>query len=396
MKQGFYTFFYKKIPNEAVCVVLSTMVYFVYCLKYFIKKLFADSRKVEMTEAQAKEIITRHYPKVEDKAEIINLPINNEVDLSVIMPVYNYEDIIEGTIESVLNQKTKYNYELIIVDDGSRQAAKDILEKYKSNPKVKVIHQENGGIGVARNTGLNNAVGKYIMFVDCDDTVHDDIVEVLMSKATENDIDMVMCAHNLSKESKGVITSVTPNIYPKYNLMGYKDGDYIMNFPGLPWCKVYKRKMFNNVRFLPGYWYEDTIVQFLLYRVCDSFEYIPSVKYEYRWYEKNFSHIQTKAPDRVVQRYWILERCIEETERMGLKKDAVFYKLLIRHLGSYYLNSLDNMDEKSVDALFCLAAELLKKNKPTEKYHLPYALREIEKYILKQDINRWKMACSIQ
>ena len=85
------------------------------------------------------------------------------------------------------------------------------------------------------------------MFIDCDDTVHDDIVECIMSEAMKNDRDMVMCAHNLSKEKDGKIFCVNPQIYPKYNLLGYKDGDYIWNFAGLPWCKVYKREMFENI-----------------------------------------------------------------------------------------------------------------------------------------------------
>lgn len=395
MKQGFYIFFYKRIPIEWVCVVLSTLAYFLYCAKYFFKKMLVSHSKATMDVDKARAIVEGLYPKTETLAEAVNLPLG-DVDLSIIMPIYNYEDLIEQTINAALNQKTKYKFELILVDDGSNQPAKDILEKYKSNPLVKVIHQENGGIGTARNTGLNNACGRYYMFIDCDDIVHDDIVETLMSVAVEKDLDMVMCGHNLSKQSDGKVLSVTPNIYPKYNLMGYKDGDYLWNFPGLPWCKVYKREIFEKVRFLPGYWYEDTIIHFHVFRFVKSFEYIPEVKYEYRWYEKNFSHIQTKAPDRAVQRYWILERSIEETEKMGLPCDVVFYKLLLRHLGSYYYNTFSNMTPDAVEAMFVLGASLLEKYKPNEKYHLPYALKEIERALLGRDIEHWKLATTIQ
>lgn len=396
MKQGFYIFFYKRIKIEWACVVLASLAYFLYCAKYFLQKLFVKHRKVTLDAATAREIISGLYPKTEDKAERVNLPTEAEVDLSVIMPIYNYENLIGQTIEAALNQKTRFKYELILVDDGSNQAAKDILERYKQNPIVKVIHQENGGIGAARNTGLNNARGRYLMFIDCDDIVHDDIIETLMSVATEKDLDMVMCGHNLSKQSDGHVLSVTPNIYPKYNLMNYRDGDYLWNFPGLPWCKVYKREIFDSVRFIPGYWYEDTIIHFLAFRFVKSFEYIPEVKYEYRWYEKNFSHIQSKAPDRSVQRYWILERCIEETEIMDLPRDVVFYKLLLRHLGSFYYNTFSNMDTQAVDAMFVLGSELLKKYKPEEPYHLPYALKQIERALLSRDIELWKLAVTIQ
>ncbi|MBR6563219.1 MAG: glycosyltransferase family 2 protein [Clostridia bacterium] len=396
MKQGFYIFFYKRIRIEWICVVLATLAYFLYCAKYFLKRLFAPSRIVTLDASEARDIISRLYPRTDEPVSRVNLPLDDSIDLSVIMPIYNYEDLIGQTIDAALNQKTRFNYELILVDDGSDQPAKEILKRYKDDPRVRVIHRENGGIGAARNTGLDNARGRYYMFIDCDDIVHEDIVETLMSVAVEKDLDMVMCGHNLSKQADGRVLSVTPNIYPKYNLMRYKDGDYLWNFPGLPWCKVYKREIFDSVRFIPGYWYEDTIIHFLAFRFVKSFEYIPKVKYEYRWYEKNFSHIQSKAPDRSVQRYWILERCIEETEAMGLPRDVVFYKLLLRHLGSFYYNTFANMDSDAVDAMFVLGSELLKKYKPIERYRLPYALKQIERALLSRDIERWKLATTIQ
>jgi glycosyltransferase involved in cell wall biosynthesis len=396
MKHGFYFFFYKKIPVEWICVILANMAYFLYCFKFVFKKLKMKNRKVDIPREQAIKTIEKLYPYVDTKAEIINQPLDEKIDLSVIIPIYNYENLIEGTIEAILNQKTKYTYEVILVDDGSKQPAKDILEKYKGRPLIKVIHQENGGIGVARNTGLNNASGRYYMFIDCDDTVHDDIVECLMNEAVKNDYDIVMCAHNLSKEKEGKVYSVNPNVYPKYNLLGYRDGDYIWNFAGLPWCKVYKREIFENIRFLPGYWYEDTIIHFLVFRMCKSFKYVPEAKYEYRWYENNFSHTQSKAPKRSVQRYWILLRCIEETERLGLPKDVIFYKLLLRHLGSFYYNDFATLEPKAVDCLFLLGRELLLKYRPKEKYSLPYALKNIEKGLIEGNIELWKLACSIQ
>ncbi len=395
MKQGLYMFFYRKLPVEWICVILANLAYFPFCLRFWFKKLFIKKRIVEMDREKALKIVEGLYPYVTEKAEIINQPVDDKIDLSIIVPIYNYENVIEGTIEAILHQKTQYTYELILVDDGSDKPAKDILEKYKGRPNVKVIHQENAGIGAARNTGLNNAAGRYFMFVDCDDTVHDDIVECLVSTAIKNNRDIVMCAHNLSKERNGEIYYVKPNVYPDYNLMGYKDGDYIFNFAGLPWCKVYKREIFENLRFFPGYWYEDTIIQFLAFRLCKSFEYVPEVKYEYRWYENNFSHTQGKARRRSVQNYWMLLRCIEETERLGLPKDVIFYKLLLRHLGSFYYNDFVYMEEEELFALFSLGRELLMKYKPSEKYSLSYSLKYVEKGMLEGNIELWKLACKI-
>ena len=200
MKHGFYFRFYKLIHNEFICCVLSNLAYFLYCCKYMILKLKAKKTDVNFDVLKATSIINDVYPRPNSKPEYINPTIRDDIDLSVVIPVYNYADMLDKNIKSILNQKTKYKYEVIFVDDGSTDGATDILKKYQDNPKVKLIFQKNAGIGAARNTGINNADGKYLMFIDCDDEVHDNIVELFLTKAYSNDYDIVMAAHNLSKE----------------------------------------------------------------------------------------------------------------------------------------------------------------------------------------------------
>ena len=132
--------------------------------------------------------------------------------ISVIVPVYRVEQYLERCVASILAQ-TYRDFELILVDDGSTDGAQDVLHRYENYPDVKVIFQQNQGIAGARNTGLVNAIGKYIMFIDCDDTVEDNLIETLMMKAYKDDCDIVMCAHNLVKERNGEIYEVLPNTY---------------------------------------------------------------------------------------------------------------------------------------------------------------------------------------
>ncbi|MGN1433969.1 MAG: glycosyltransferase family 2 protein [Ruminococcus sp.] len=348
-----------------------------------------------MTAEEAHKIIDEVYPKPNSNPEYINPEIDENLDLSVIIPVYNYADILEDNIKSILNQKTTYNYEVIFVDDGSTDGAGDILKKYENHPGVKLIFQKNGGIGAARNTGINNANGRYIMFIDCDDTVHDNIIEVLMSEAYAKDCDMVMAAHNLVKERNNQVYAVIPNIYPQRNLSGYKNGDSIMNYAGLPWGKVYKRELWNDVRFFPGYWYEDTIIIFLLFSQCKKFSYIPEVIYEYKWYENNFSHTQTGSKNlKAIDFYWLLREILTQYEKMGLERNNALYTLVLRHISSYYYSKVSNMDDKVLTALFVLAKELYLDYKPKEKVRLPYMLRQIEKAFDRNDIELWKLASS--
>ncbi len=362
-------------------------------MKFFFKKLVRKKHNVTITPQEAHNIIDNVYPKPQCNPVYENPQIDPSIDLSIIIPVYNYVEIIAQNVESILNQETKYNYEVILVDDGSTDGAREVILGYQNNPKVKIICQQNGGIGSARNTGINNAKGKYLMFIDCDDTVHNDIVEVLMCKAYSNNYDMVICAHNLVKEKDGKVYEVVPNVYPACNLIGYKNGDEIMNYPGLPWCKVYKRELFNNVRFFPGYWYEDTIIQFLIFPQCKSFAYVPKVEYEYRWYEKNFSHVQEKSVNvKSIDRYWLLREIVDRYEKIGLNNDEVFYTLLLKHTSAFYYLEISKLEPQVVEALFVLAKELYDKYKPNKKVKLPYSLRLTEKAFDNNDFELWKLA----
>lgn len=397
MVYGFYFRFYKKFHNELFCSILAKIAYFLYCVFFLVKKIKRNKTKKIMKVSKAKEIVNGVYPRLDSKPVYDNKAIDNSVDLSIVVPVYNYVEIIKVNIDAILNQKTKYNYELIIVDDGSTDGASEVIKHYENNSKVKLIYQKNAGIGAARNTGINNAVGKYIMFVDCDDIVHDDIVETLLNKAYSDDYDMVMCAHNLSKERNGQIFDIIPNVYPKYNLMGYKNGDKIMNLAGLPWCKVYKRELWNNVRFFPGYWYEDTIIQFLIFTQCKNYTYIPKIEYEYKWYEKNFSHVQGNSANiKTIDSYWILVEILEQYKKSGLPINEQLYTLVLRHISTYYFGSINGLSEDIIEALFVLAKELYIEYKPNHKVKLPYMLRQVEKAFDNNDIELWKLASCYQ
>ena len=397
MIHGFYFRFYQKFHNDIIASLLARLAYFLYCCIFVIKKIRRRKCKLSLTYKEADELINKTYSRLNSQPKYVNPPMNQKIDLSVVIPVYNYADILDKNINAILNQKTKYNYQIIIIDDGSTDGAADILRTYTDNPKVKLIFQYNAGIGAARNTGINAADGKYLMFIDCDDIVHEDIVEILMDKAYSENYDMVMCAHNLSKEKNGQIYQVVPNIYSPRNLMGFKNGDEIMNLAGLPWCKVYRRELWNQVRFFPGYWYEDTIIQMLIFTQCKRYAYLPIVEYEYKWYEKNYSHVQNNDKNpKAIDTYWILIEIMEQYKKIGLPVDDVLYTLILRHTSTYYYSSIKGLDTKLVEALFVLAKELYLQYKPQHKVKLPYMLRQVEKSFYNNDIEIWKLASCYQ
>ena len=141
MKHGFYFRFYKVFHNEMLCALLSNIAYFLYCIKYKIEKLRTKHSIIEMTVEDAHKIIDEVYPKPVSEPEYKNSKIDDSLDLSVVVPVYNNSEILDENIKSILNQKTSYSYEVIFVDDGSTDGARDILKKYENNPNVKLIFQ---------------------------------------------------------------------------------------------------------------------------------------------------------------------------------------------------------------------------------------------------------------
>ena len=99
--------------------------------------------------------------------------------LSIIMPVYNVEDYLCKCIDSVLNQDYE-DYEVILVDDGSPDECPKICDSYaKKHDNIRVVHRENGGLSAARNSGIEVAIGEYILFVDSDDYIEPNVLGTL-------------------------------------------------------------------------------------------------------------------------------------------------------------------------------------------------------------------------
>ena len=115
--------------------------------------------------------------------------------ISIIIPVYNAGKTIDSCIESVL-KSTYSDFEILIIDDGSNAETADECDKVAlKDQRVKVIHQENGGVSKARNCGIENATGKFITFVDADDTVDSDLLACMMSAMQREQADVVITGH---------------------------------------------------------------------------------------------------------------------------------------------------------------------------------------------------------
>ena len=203
-----------------------------------------------MTLSKAKRILDDFYSQ---KVPVFNQKVNYnpEYDLMIIVPVYNTETYLIECIESLIKQNTNYSYKIVFVDDGSTDYSGAILDNYSKNEKVEVIHKQNSGIAGARNTALRNICGRYIMFVDSDDLLADNAVELLMNTALSKNADIV-------EGSYVEFTDIKP----------VGDEKKISQISGYPWGKVISSDKMLNLCFPEGYQYEDTIISTLLIPSC--------------------------------------------------------------------------------------------------------------------------------
>ncbi len=125
--------------------------------------------------------------------------------ISVIIPVYNVQKYLLRCVESVKNQTHK-NLEIILVDDGSPDDCPKMCDRMANeDQRIKVIHKPNGGQGLARNSGIEIATGKYVAFIDSDDWISEDYIENLYLAITQNDYDIVIASHSVANDVENII-----------------------------------------------------------------------------------------------------------------------------------------------------------------------------------------------
>lgn len=191
--------------------------------------------------------------------------------VSVIIPVFNVCSFLREALDSVIHQSYQ-NLEIIIVDDGSTDGSGSICDEYRDDPRVCVIHQENGGLSNARNVGLEQMTGEYVAFLDSDDAYHPDFIRLTMEAMARERPEMVVCRHTAYHTVRKMIPDDRDISRPslkagKYDrveaLRALGDGKIDM----IVWNKLYKAELWDDIRFPEGRNYEDLDT---IYRIMDK------------------------------------------------------------------------------------------------------------------------------
>ena len=186
------------------------------------------------------------------------------VAVSVVVPVYNVEKYIERCLDSLVRQKFGYEYEIIIVNDGTKDNSMTIADRFASKYDfIRIITQQNAGLSAARNTGLANARGEYIAFVDSDDLLHPETLSSLYRQITRHDADICLFGYSPYTDN-GVKTANLPAAHYGKN---ENDAFTYQQISGkifsrvAVWCKLYRRGFIRKrkIEFPEGFVFEDVI-----------------------------------------------------------------------------------------------------------------------------------------
>lgn len=269
------------------------------------------------------------------------------VDVSVIIATYNNAGEIQASVSSVLNQKTKYSMELIVINDGSTDGTGRILQQYANHPNARIIHQANAGHSGARNVGLDLCRGKFILFHDGDDTLVPGALEALLDCAYANNADTVAGGY-LCRNAAGQIS-------PGLQFPGGKVTDR-ETVPGMTCGKLFRRKLFANLAFPANYWYEDSIISQIVLPLSERIWSIDRPVFVYFLNEAGVS-FTSQGKRKSIDSLYVTEALLAEREKFGLPFDADAYRHFL-HMVLLTYRRTAQLDPKVLYGIFLCQRQL--------------------------------------
>lgn len=297
-------------------------------------------------------------------------------DISIIVPVYNVEKYLKPCLDSIVTQEFSGKFEVIIVDDGSKDDSGAIADSYGLMPNVLVIHQVNGGLSAARNAGLSVSRGKCIMFVDSDDMIGPGYLEAMWSRLVQTSADFVTSTFRYMSDD---------------GLIGEIENDRASWM--VPWGRLYRREVWNRLGFPVGAWYEDLIHPLWIDSI---FKDEPCYDLSGYYYRIRPGSIMQSTPTNVkgLDSYWVLDELISYRSGLGISYSQEDFDRILPLFGPLLLGrtvALDNSARKTMFACCCDTFNSIDDFK-TKNTSLNGRWRDIERSLRSSDYNRYLLA----
>ena len=273
--------------------------------------------------------------------------------ISVIVPVYKVENYLERCVCSVRKQ-TYGMLEIILVDDGSPDQCGAMCDAYqKEDSRIRVIHKKNGGLSDARNTGIDAARGKFVVFVDSDDWIDRDMIELLWKIQKANQADIVECSYrNIYKDRVEEETTCSAAVVVGDSitaLEGMLDWRY---FKPVAWNKLYRREVLSDVRYPKGKLHEDEFTTYKYFYNAKILAYVDVSKYNYdRTREDSITGKQFRAAN--LDACWAFRERVDFFEKHQIvqiqkKMDNIYCWYVLESLNKCYLYQIKDKKVKKL------------------------------------------------
>ena len=298
-------------------------------------------------------------------------------DLTVIIPVHNSGKYLHNCLYSVLNQECLYRLQIIIVDDGSIDNSREILKHFADlhipGKDIQIIYQEYAGLSAARNIGLMQAEGKYLMFLDSNDYLAAGSIQNAISELIRQEADFVQMQYIIKKVQR---MKAGPHIEEG----AYTDYSSMCKIPGTATMKIFRSSLFDSIWFPENYWFGDAVVPFRIYPKCQKAVVLPHIGYIY---QKNISK-EDPAKEQMNRNL----ESILVMEKVLMKKDLPdgYMDELLRYFTFSIYNFLKYFQERTMQLVFLTACDMIQTiiQKPSEPYS------ELYKAFQTRDYGIWK------
>lgn len=285
--------------------------------------------------------------------------------ISIIVPVYNVKQYLERCVKSILNQTYK-NIEIILVDDGSTDGSEIMCDEYKKNySNIKVIHKKNGGLSDARNYGIELAQGEYITFIDSDDFIDNRMIEILYKNLKNTNSDVSVCRFYMFYAEEDIkVQDVKEKvlIFDGIDILKTMYDDYLVTV--VAWNKLYKKEIFNNIRYPKGKVIEDSAV---LHYILANINRICYSNLELYYYFQRNESIMHKTTYKLLDELdWLNDR-IEYFKSLNFQNEIFFEETIRKYIEAFfnwtYKITKDNgYNERKMKPYFEQCSNILKNN----------------------------------
>lgn len=334
--------------NQLFALIIYTLYKFYRYSKYYFYNFTSN--------APVQEIKPLNFKPYQFKpSQFLGFNHEPSIKLSIIIPAYNVEQYITECLDSIVNAVAGVDdYEIIVVEDCSTDNTLALLKNISSNYKnlKLLINQNNLGLSGARNKALKYSLGHYIAFVDSDDMLSYGILAEAIKKIADNNIDIIEFNFKQFNLEADISSFLTKKSFSTKNFtLAISINDIYKVAKGFACGKIYKRDLFEQVRFPEGLYWEDAIISNIILRKAKNYMYLDTIGYLYRMNPNGISN-SVRSRNLGYDQFYVIKYCFETAKQANLTIDGCFYKRLFLEATIFLNNRTSYLKDADIMYIF--------------------------------------------